>query len=423
MLTPATASLTTAQNLNPFMAASPPTMSPTPHTALSPLAERALQNIDGSAATNTFQKQLDSQQTNGAVPNDVSHATVLQTSPSNTICEKPGTEYVSKIGILTSSLPMYHNQLIKARQADQEKETLQKKREPLEPKEAEVIPNLLPEVPGDHERSIEEPVETVRRLKPHSRSTIQPQSITADAANPERVVLDMRSKSKYKTPRWQLGIRSRNEPVDVINCLYKALESMGDCQLQISPPEDPSSKDIQRSFPVNVEGALHLTSGESNPSGSPEKHKHRHGPHAPHPDSRIDTAKVHSSDDNTQRGYESENDEDVDPNVFPSGYTPKDPWCINVQWEKKGMSPPGATGASSARSSHARVDGIITAVRVRDLAAVDVVEVEYDQDFLPAVGILDDVESAAFGFGEVAEDGGRGRGLKGSRYPTVSFCL
>lgn len=48
---------------------------------------------------------------------------------------------------------------------------------------------------------------------------------------------------------------------------------------------------------------------------------------------------------------ESETDEDVDPNVIPDGYIPKDPWCINIRWEKKGMSPPGIGSSSSGQSS------------------------------------------------------------------------
>ena len=335
-------------------------MSPTSHTAPSPLAERALRNIDESAPATDSERPPETDRTNGDFADDKTPATAPQGSPSNTIkAEKLEPEYVSKIGVLTSSLPMYHNQFMKARKADQERKRMQEQGEPLEPEEAKLLSNMSLDVPGaSAELSSEEQAETARRLKPHSRSTIQLQNITAQISSTEGIAVDTRSKSKHKTPRWQFGIRSRNEPVDAIKCLYKALESMGDCQWQMSPPEDFTATDNNgnKPFPVNVEGALHLTSRESTLSESPEKHKHHQGHHGHHPqeatpsNEAIKTGRSHA-EPIEDSGYESEKDEDVDPNVLPAGYTPKDPWCINVRWEKKGMSPPGATSTSSARSS------------------------------------------------------------------------
>lgn len=330
------------------------------HTTPSPLAERALKNIDESAPTTMPKKTHVSDRPNGNITEDGTPAALPQSSPSSTIKpERPEPEYVSKIGILTSSLPMYHNQFMKARKADQVMKKMQEQGERHESEETKMLSNMSLDVPGALvERSSEEQAETARRLKPHSRSTIQLQNITSQAPNSESVVLDMRSKSKHKTPRWQFGIRSRNEPVDAIKCLYKALESMGDCQWQMSPPDDPltTENDGGKSFPVNVEGALHLTSPESTFSESPEKRKDQHHHHAPHSPEKATSSEAAETgrggaELTTDRGYESENDDDVDPNELPTGYVPKDPWCINVRWGKKGMSPPGATSTSSARSS------------------------------------------------------------------------
>lgn len=315
-----------------------------------------MRNIDDSASTPNQDVHHPPQSGGGSTRNGT-QTTLPKGSPSNTVkAEKPEPEYVSKIGILTSSLPMYHNQFMKARKADQEMKKMQEQGEHHENDEAKMIPSMSLDVPGAPvERSSAEQAETARRLKPHSRSTIQLQSITSQAPHSESVVLDMRSKSKHKTPRWQFGIRSRNEPVDAIKCLYKALESMGDCQWQMSPPDDPphGANENHKSFPVNVEGALHLTSRESNLSESPEKRKHHHAPHSHEGTTGDAVAESESSnpESNQDRAYESENDDDVDPNELPSGYAPKDPWCINVRWEKKGMSPPGTTSTSSARSS------------------------------------------------------------------------
>ena len=244
---------------------------------------------------------------------------------------------------------MYHNQFMQARKADQDKSRSQ--REAIE----QDVSHLSLDVPGP-ERSSEEQAETVRRLKPHSRSTVQLQNIMAHAGNPESVVLDMKGKAKHKTPRWQFGIRSRNEPVDAIKCLYRALDSMGDCQWQMSPLRSKTMSYLKSagSYPVNVKGATHIPR-ESSLSESPETERRSRPKTSSSNDHTNGVAgnrrDVASAEWTRDHEFESENDEDVDPHDLPSEYAPKDPWCIKVRWQKKGMSPPGALGASSAQSS------------------------------------------------------------------------
>lgn len=322
-------------------------MSPTSHGASSPLAERAAAHIDEITSGPVPPKQGHMEMSNGTVP-DAAVAPIPQISPSNQA--RTDKEYVSNIGVLTSSLPMYHNQFMQARKAD-----LDKIKSHTEAHENEV-PNLSLDA-ASPERSSEEQAETARRLKPHSRSTIQLQNITAHAGNPESVVLDMKNKSRHKTPRWQFGIRSRNEPVDAIKCLYKALDSMGDCQWQINPPKEqprPPEPNGDGSFPVNVQGATHIISKAPSLSESPETE--RRSPRRPVEDQGQFDGEANDRDSTPtewaqESGHESEKDGDIDPHVFPPDYAPKDPWCIHVRWEKKGMSPPGATGTSSAQSS------------------------------------------------------------------------
>ena len=334
-------------------------MSPISQNLPSPLAEKALAHIDELAGPGHGRAVPQAQQTNGAAPKEDVSSLAAQVSPSNE--QWTEVEYVSKVGVLASSLPVYHNQFMKARRADLEKKRLQEHDHTSDSPDNETFSNLATQV-GSPERSSEQQAEAARRLKPHSRSTIQLQSITANAGNPESIVLDMRSKSKHKTPRWQFGIRSRNEPVDAIKCLYKALESMGDCQWHINPPRQTAtaarSADT-KPHPVNVKGAIHLPSKGSGLSESPEKaRKAQH--FAPEASDSNEVEQTSESSDVTptepadELEYESEKDEDVDPNEIPEGYAPKDPWCIHVRWEKKGMSPPGATTTSSAQSS--RVD-------------------------------------------------------------------
>ena len=357
-----------AKDVNPFLATSPPAwapnMPPTPQSMASPLAEAAESHVNDLAATSNIRKgheapaispiPLTSDAPTSSTQND--HA---ETSPH----KESGNPYVSKIGILTSSLPVYHNAFMAAKKDDAQRARLQEQGEPLEARDAAMLSNLSLST-GPNEQSSEQQAETIRHLKPHSRSTIQLQNITREAILQDGgIVLDMKAKNKHKTPKWQFGIRSRNEPVDAIKCLYKALISMGDCQWQINPPDDRHRSNDEEGpatgpFPVTVQGATHLPAAQEHLSESPEKEKHQMR-EPPPVEPRIQNQKHSSSPDHktpadgfTHNDSKSElDDEDVDPNVIPEGYTPKDPWCIKVRWEKKGMSPPGVGPSTSAQSS------------------------------------------------------------------------
>lgn len=257
---------------------------------------------------------------------------------------------------------MYHNQIMEMRRADQRRRHAEEQGEPLEPGEMEKLSRMSLDV-GSYEQSSEEQAETARRLKPHSRSTIQLQTITANASKNATGVVITTAKTKGNRTKWQFGIRSKSEPLDAIKCLYKALGSMGDCQWQVAELQQNKPRD-GAPYPVNVAGATHLTAAETTLSESPEKEKHhildghRASVNNPSDSSGDDNAASESDHTEAQVSYEddsdSENDDDVDINHFPPGYIPKDPWCIHVRWEKKGMSPPGGINSNSAQSS--RID-------------------------------------------------------------------
>ena len=291
--------------------------------------------------------------------NEAPTSTTTDTISSHPQSQDHIKAYISKIGVLTSSLPVYHNAFMDAKKKDVQRQRLQEQGQPIEPEEL-TIPKMTLEGRSS-EQSSEEQAATIKHLKPHSRSTIQLQNITKEPILQEGgVVLDMRSKQKHKSTKWQFGIRSRNEPVDAIKCLYRALTSMGDCQWRHEPPKDKSQPSGDGGpYPVSVQGATHLPSSNHNLSESPEKERHppqdpstinqHEQPHShplDHSPSNPDNHLPTQSDDNG-----SEADDDVDPTLIPEGYVPKDPWCINVRWEKKGMAPPGTTTALSAQSS------------------------------------------------------------------------
>lgn len=116
--------------------------------------------------------------------------------------------YVSKVGILPSSLPAYHKEYLEREKAGTEDDT---------------APLPAPNEPTTQPRSQAEQEEMARRLKPHSRSQLRldesnkrPQGLT-----PVNLV------KKPKPIRWQFGIRSRNAPWEALVCIYKALHKLG----------------------------------------------------------------------------------------------------------------------------------------------------------------------------------------------------
>ncbi|KAK3941224.1 kinase-like domain-containing protein [Diplogelasinospora grovesii] len=130
-------------------------------------------------------------------------------STSTTPAPRP---YVSKVGILPSSLPAYHKVFMEREKA---------KAAGIEVFDTGFAPPQ-PEPLGTP-RTEAEQQETIRRLKPHSRSQLRideankrPQGFTP--VNPPK---------KTKPVRWQFGIRSRNAPWEALVCIYKALAKLG----------------------------------------------------------------------------------------------------------------------------------------------------------------------------------------------------
>lgn len=343
-LTSSSANLTTAQNLQPFLAQSPPAwnshMPSTPQLLASYLAEAAEAHVSNQSGT-----EYGGQLRSSSVPS------------AGIASDEPTKEYVSKIGILASSMPYYHNQYIQKCKANLRTNG----REAADAHELGLVSHLsLDSHP--REQSTEEQAVNARRLKPHSRSTVQLQNITATAAeNPE--VTSQGDKKKAKSTKWQFGIRSRNQPLDAMLCIYKALAGQG-AQWQVTP-RTSAPRHGPGPYPVNVAGATHITSAESRLSESPEKDRQSlsHEDHQMHyeynPELGVNGTHRDSNSNRNSAGFSSrsndeENDDDVDPDVFPDGYIPKDPWCIHVRWRKDGMHPPAATHPISAHSS--RID-------------------------------------------------------------------
>lgn len=126
--------------------------------------------------------------------------------------------YVSKVGILPSSISTYHKDYI-----ERAKSGVEGTGRPNDTAINDEQPSLA--------RTDAEKEEAARRLKPHSRSQKQleegskrPQGMTP--INPPK---------KTKPVRWQFGIRSRNAPWEALLCIHKALYKLGAAYI---PDED-----------------------------------------------------------------------------------------------------------------------------------------------------------------------------------------
>ena len=367
------ATLTTNNTGNPYLATSPPAWNPNMPTGSLPVGSPMAEATQARTQELTTSSQ---QQANEFAPQPVPIPSLKEAPTSTTVDtinpdrgqENGDRPYVSKIGILTSSLPAYHNAFMEAREKDKRSTRLQEQGQPLDADEMNTQSRVALN-DGPKEQSSEEQAETMRRLKPHSRSTIQLQHITEDLKMQSLGTPGGTEKTRprHKTTKWQFGIRSRNEPVDAMKCLFRALDMMPWCSWRMEAPKafgQANAKGEQEigPFPVTVQGATHIPHAEHNLSESPEKDRHgRPGDYLPahkirpRPrEPRQPTVSHPSSPDRPNfedSGYSSENDSDVDANVFYEGYAPENAWVIHVRWQKNGMAAPGVPITASAQSS------------------------------------------------------------------------
>jgi carbon catabolite-derepressing protein kinase len=187
--------------------------------------------------------------------------------------------YVSKVGILPSSIPAYHKDFMDRQQMTGDDQ--------LPP----------PAAAGLNEptttRTDAEKQEMVRRLKPHSRSQLR----LDEAAKRPQGMTPVNPPKKTKPVRWQFGIRSRNAPWEALLTIHKALRKLGATYV---PDED---------FDANA------GRGDGAPSGD--------GSFADDYDGRSMSRNSTQSLDPTKR-YK----------------LPADPWHIKVRWDSAGKNYP-----------------------------------------------------------------------------------
>ncbi|CAN8105864.1 unnamed protein product [Discula destructiva] len=157
-------------------------------------------NVNESApGTEALKQEYHADPDTGASP----LASSARSIASNSTAASP-RPYVSKVGILPSSLTAYHKDFMERERAGIE-ET------PLPPVEPE---------PSSHPRSEDEKQESLRRLKPHTRNS------ATDSKRPQGLT-PVHPPKKPKTIRWQFGIRSRNAPWEALGVIYRSLSKLG----------------------------------------------------------------------------------------------------------------------------------------------------------------------------------------------------
>ncbi|RKF61940.1 Sucrose non-fermenting protein kinase 1 [Erysiphe neolycopersici] len=215
--------------------------------------------------------------------------------------------YVSKIGILRTSLPSYHREYMKARRTGKNYESSVSGIDI----ETEVLPG----------QTTAEKAETARRLNPHSRAQIK-----LDNAVKRPHGMTPVPEKKPKPTKWQFGIRSRNLPLEATGCIYRALQKLG------------AEWVIDEGWKLSHQESLEdrATVNERN-----------------------DTYQYESGTSLHRSGSISEHDESnhnlrfnkLEPNIYYR--LPADPWVLHVRWKKKEMYPP-INSTQSPTSNHSQ---------------------------------------------------------------------
>ncbi|KAI9797573.1 MAG: Protein kinase [Candelina submexicana] len=241
--------------------------------------------------------------------------------------------YVSSIGILPSSLPAYHRAYMEGR--------------PTSNTASPVGATAGDDKP--RQQSSAEQAETARRLKPHSRSQVNIAQVAEAAQQPSS--LTPLPPKRSRPTKWQFGIRSRNQPLEAMGCIYRALQKLG--AEWTTPFDDESEATDSDSGDTIREGEVAEGNNDEVREGRQRQRlaQDREG-RSISPDGgpleRQGSTEHSRTGRRRERGSRKDKESPSNPN---KGYIPNDPWVIHCRWRKDGMYPPGTVHPSSAHSS------------------------------------------------------------------------
>lgn len=177
----------------------------------------------------------------------------INSARSNTsVTATPPRPYVSKVGILPTSIPTYHKEFILRAQSGEA--------------EVENVATAINEEPLSS-RTAAEIEEATRRLKPHSRSQ---RSLEEGSKRPQGMT-PVKETKRSKPVRWQFGIRSRNAPWEALLCIHKALHKLGATYV----PDEDYSRSHKRgdSETTGAHSGLGRTSSQSKNADPTRRYK------------------------------------------------------------------------------------------------------------------------------------------------------
>jgi carbon catabolite-derepressing protein kinase len=239
---------------------------------------------------------------------------------------------ISNISVLPTSMPEYHRAYMAGKPDPAPRFT---------PEEQEEIRKQNEEPP--HLQSEPEQAATAKRLKPHSRSTV---NVAPSAPKPESMTpLHQR---KPKPTRWQFGIRSRSQPFEAIVCIYKALQQLGaEWAVDEDGPDDGSDDET----PEDSDGDSDHSGGEGRTRSKNRDASSRSIDDGETFGSPLEREPSFSSSQKRRRNRKNSSN-----NASSLGIQ-EDPWVIHARVRKDGMYPPGTAPPGSGRSSMVNLAG------------------------------------------------------------------
>ncbi|KAK6530798.1 Protein kinase [Arthrobotrys megalospora] len=172
------------------------------------------------------------------------------------------------------------------------------------------------------------PIKESRRIRSiTSRSSSRPDPMTP--LNP--------ASRKSRPTKWQFGIRSRNQPLDAIACIYRALRKLG--AEWLVPAQKGGDKGTE-------------DDNQDRPSGNENSNDDILAPETP-PGTRRDGSNSRRSSSSSSSSYR----QGGGGGGSGENEIPEDPWVIHCRWRKEGykyITPPRPSSAHSNYSSVSR---------------------------------------------------------------------
>ncbi|KAI9809470.1 MAG: Protein kinase [Phylliscum demangeonii] len=193
-------------------------------------------------------------------------------------------------------------------------------------------------------RSAADQASMARSLQPHRRHPTTAEHGEGGGKVESLTPLPARRSRQLK---WQFGIRSRNQPLDAMYCLFRALQRAG-AEWQEATGDD-------RSWHGSIDVGDHATASDwsgDDEASSEGKERHRRPAHPPSAPPRVG-----GGGGGADRGADADDDASQASSADSDDSAAPDPWLIRCRWLKDGMRAATSAPSSSHVSSNANLVG------------------------------------------------------------------